>query len=198
VSIKTATQVRALTRRLHAEHHETTLDSGRVSFAMAIPSGATPDFATSAGTNPLACKEAADSAPDSQTSLVFAGIFPHPAATAVAYARCFLRRSVQATGKAESLSVALDLGPPTIGIARKEQVPGLQSKFAQYTDPGRDRFASSLACSSDISGTAVYCISGSARSGLPTYAVPVTGSAGAVAAAWSDWVAKYWLVWQAR
>lgn len=139
-----------------------------------------------------------DWAPDSQTSLVFAGIFPHPAAAAVAYARCSLRRSIQATGKAKSLSVALDLGPPTIGIARKEQVPGLQSKFAQYTDPGRDRFASSLACSSDISGTAVYCISGSARSGLPTYAVPVTGSAGAVAAAWSDWVARYWLVWQAR
>lgn len=41
--------MRQLTRRLHAEHHETTLDSGRAGFALAIPSGATPDFATSAG-----------------------------------------------------------------------------------------------------------------------------------------------------
>lgn len=48
-SIKPANQVRQLTRRLHAEHHETTLDSGRAGFALAIPSGATPDFATSGG-----------------------------------------------------------------------------------------------------------------------------------------------------
>ena len=47
ISLKTANQVRQLTRRLHAEHHETTLDSGRTGFALAIPSGATPDFATS-------------------------------------------------------------------------------------------------------------------------------------------------------
>jgi len=47
VSTMTALEVRASTRRLHAEHHETTLDAGRVGFALAIPSGATPDFATS-------------------------------------------------------------------------------------------------------------------------------------------------------
>lgn len=41
--------MKQLTRRLHAEHHETTLDSGRAGFALAIPSGATPDFATSGG-----------------------------------------------------------------------------------------------------------------------------------------------------
>lgn len=49
MSIKSAPQVKQLTRRLHAEHHETTLDSGRAGFALAIPSGATPDFATSGG-----------------------------------------------------------------------------------------------------------------------------------------------------
>lgn len=53
VSIKPASQVRQLTRRLHAEHHETTLDSGRAGFALAIPSGATPDFATSGGESKL-------------------------------------------------------------------------------------------------------------------------------------------------
>jgi hypothetical protein len=48
VAAKTAPQIRQLTRRVHAEHHETTLDAGRVGFTLAIPSGATPDFATSA------------------------------------------------------------------------------------------------------------------------------------------------------
>lgn len=36
-----------MTRRLHSEHHEATLDSARLGFALAIPSGATPDFGTS-------------------------------------------------------------------------------------------------------------------------------------------------------
>ncbi|KAI5478593.1 Rgp1 family protein [Pseudohyphozyma bogoriensis] len=47
ISTRSAPQVRAATRRLHAEHHETTIDSARIGFALAIPSGATPDFATS-------------------------------------------------------------------------------------------------------------------------------------------------------
>lgn len=47
ISTRPAPQVRQITRRLHAEHHETTLDSARVGFALAIPSGATPDFGTS-------------------------------------------------------------------------------------------------------------------------------------------------------
>lgn len=47
ISTKTAPQIRQITRRLHSEYHETTLDSARVGFALAIPSGATPDFATS-------------------------------------------------------------------------------------------------------------------------------------------------------
>ncbi|KAE8265183.1 hypothetical protein A4X09_0g6736 [Tilletia walkeri] len=37
-----------LTRVVHAEHHESTLDKGRVPFSLSIPSGATPDFKTSA------------------------------------------------------------------------------------------------------------------------------------------------------
>ncbi|KAK4057024.1 Golgi membrane exchange factor (Ric1p-Rgp1p) subunit [Microbotryomycetes sp. JL221] len=47
ISTRTANQIRQTTRRLHAEHHETTLDSARIGFALAIPSGATPDFGTS-------------------------------------------------------------------------------------------------------------------------------------------------------
>lgn len=47
VSTKSAGQVRALTRRAHAEHHEVTLDSARIALSLAIPSAATPDFATS-------------------------------------------------------------------------------------------------------------------------------------------------------
>ncbi|GAA5906895.1 uncharacterized protein JCM6883_005721 [Sporobolomyces salmoneus] len=47
ISAKTAPQTRQLTRRLHSEHHEATLDSARLGFALAIPSGATPDFGTS-------------------------------------------------------------------------------------------------------------------------------------------------------
>lgn len=47
IATKSAPQLREVTRRLHAEHHETTLDSARVGFALSIPSGATPDFATS-------------------------------------------------------------------------------------------------------------------------------------------------------
>lgn len=42
-----AQKMRQITRRLHAEHHEMALDSERVGFALAIPSGATPDFGTS-------------------------------------------------------------------------------------------------------------------------------------------------------
>ncbi|GAA5905540.1 hypothetical protein JCM5296_000389 [Sporobolomyces johnsonii] len=47
ISTKPAPQIRQITRRLHSEHHETTLDSARIGFALAIPSGATPDFGTS-------------------------------------------------------------------------------------------------------------------------------------------------------
>lgn len=47
LSARSAPQIRHITRRLHAEHHESTLDSARVGFALAIPSGATPDFGTS-------------------------------------------------------------------------------------------------------------------------------------------------------
>ncbi|GAA97283.1 uncharacterized protein L969DRAFT_42443 [Mixia osmundae IAM 14324] len=47
ISVKPAAQVRQFTRRLHAEHHEITLDAGRVTAALSIPSGQTPDFATS-------------------------------------------------------------------------------------------------------------------------------------------------------
>ncbi|GAA5975307.1 hypothetical protein JCM5350_006423 [Sporobolomyces pararoseus] len=47
ISAKTAVQTRQITRRLHSEHHEATLDSARLGFALAIPSGATPDFGTS-------------------------------------------------------------------------------------------------------------------------------------------------------
>ncbi|GAA5986158.1 hypothetical protein JCM10908_006436 [Rhodotorula pacifica] len=42
-----APKMRQITRRLHAEHHEMVLDSERIGFALAIPSGATPDFGTS-------------------------------------------------------------------------------------------------------------------------------------------------------
>lgn len=42
-----APRMRQITRRLHSEHHEMTLDAARVGFALAIPSGATPDFGTS-------------------------------------------------------------------------------------------------------------------------------------------------------
>jgi len=37
------------TKRVHAEHHESTLDAGRASFALPIPGGATPEFTTSGG-----------------------------------------------------------------------------------------------------------------------------------------------------
>ncbi|GAA5974982.1 hypothetical protein JCM11641_006789 [Rhodosporidiobolus odoratus] len=47
ISTMPAPRMRQLTRRLHSEHHEMTLDSARVGFALAIPSGATPDFGTS-------------------------------------------------------------------------------------------------------------------------------------------------------
>lgn len=49
IAKKSPQQIQSLTRRLHAEHHETTLDSGRIGIALAIPSGATPDFASSGG-----------------------------------------------------------------------------------------------------------------------------------------------------
>ncbi|BGP42252.1 Golgi membrane exchange factor (Ric1p-Rgp1p) subunit [Rhodotorula kratochvilovae] len=42
-----APRMRQITRRQHAEHHEMVLDSARIGFALAIPSGATPDFGTS-------------------------------------------------------------------------------------------------------------------------------------------------------
>ncbi|GAA5898453.1 hypothetical protein JCM6882_007779 [Rhodosporidiobolus microsporus] len=47
ISTLPAPRMRQMTRRLHSEHHEMTLDSARVGFALAIPSGATPDFGTS-------------------------------------------------------------------------------------------------------------------------------------------------------
>ncbi|GAA5941573.1 Rgp1p [Sporobolomyces koalae] len=47
ISTKPAPQTRQATRRLHSEHHDMTLDSARLGFALAIPSGATPDFGTS-------------------------------------------------------------------------------------------------------------------------------------------------------
>ncbi|GAA5823189.1 hypothetical protein JCM11251_007517 [Rhodosporidiobolus azoricus] len=47
ISTLPAPRMRQYTRRLHSEHHEMTLDSARVGFALAIPSGATPDFGTS-------------------------------------------------------------------------------------------------------------------------------------------------------
>lgn len=37
------------TKRVHSEHHESSLDLGRANFALAIPSGSTPDFVTSGG-----------------------------------------------------------------------------------------------------------------------------------------------------
>lgn len=37
-----------LTRTIHASHHDSTLDTGQVCFSLAIPSGATPNFNTSA------------------------------------------------------------------------------------------------------------------------------------------------------
>ncbi|GAA6046285.1 hypothetical protein NBRC10513_002275 [Rhodotorula toruloides] len=47
ISTMPAPRMRQITRRLHAEHHEMTLDAARLGFALAIPSGATPDFGTS-------------------------------------------------------------------------------------------------------------------------------------------------------
>ncbi|GAA6003982.1 hypothetical protein JCM10207_006497 [Rhodosporidiobolus poonsookiae] len=47
ISTMAAPRMRQMTRRLHSEHHEMTLDAARVGFALAIPSGATPDFGTS-------------------------------------------------------------------------------------------------------------------------------------------------------
>ncbi|GAA5951108.1 hypothetical protein JCM10213_004240 [Rhodosporidiobolus nylandii] len=47
ISTMPAPRMRQITRRLHSEHHEMTLDAARVGFALAIPSGATPDFGTS-------------------------------------------------------------------------------------------------------------------------------------------------------
>ncbi|KPV73591.1 uncharacterized protein RHOBADRAFT_54795 [Rhodotorula graminis WP1] len=47
ISTLPAPRMRQITRRQHAEHHEMVLDSARIGFALAIPSGATPDFGTS-------------------------------------------------------------------------------------------------------------------------------------------------------
>ncbi|PWN93113.1 Rgp1-domain-containing protein [Acaromyces ingoldii] len=38
---------RQMTKRVHAEFHQDTLDAGQVGFQLTIPSGATPDFVTS-------------------------------------------------------------------------------------------------------------------------------------------------------
>ncbi|CAO1614190.1 unnamed protein product [Sympodiomycopsis kandeliae] len=40
-------RIQKMTRKVHAEHHESTLDVGHSGFSLAIPSGATPDFSTS-------------------------------------------------------------------------------------------------------------------------------------------------------
>lgn len=42
-------RVQRMTRKVHAEHHSSALDTGQSSFALPIPSGATPDFSTSGG-----------------------------------------------------------------------------------------------------------------------------------------------------
>ncbi|KDN50410.1 Rgp1-domain-containing protein [Tilletiaria anomala UBC 951] len=42
-----STRSQKLTKRAVASHHDSTLDAGQVSFALPIPSGATPDFTTS-------------------------------------------------------------------------------------------------------------------------------------------------------
>lgn len=47
IATRPAAQVQQATRRLHAEHHEATLDTGRAGFSLAVPSGASPDFSTS-------------------------------------------------------------------------------------------------------------------------------------------------------
>lgn len=49
-TLSTLPQARAqkMTRKVHAEYHENTLDLGQVCFSLPIPSGATPDFVTSA------------------------------------------------------------------------------------------------------------------------------------------------------
>ncbi|UZJ54428.1 hypothetical protein CBS101457_003748 [Exobasidium rhododendri] len=43
-----ATRSQKLTKKIHAEFHENTLNTGQVCFSLPIPSGATPDFVTSA------------------------------------------------------------------------------------------------------------------------------------------------------
>lgn len=45
----TAGRMQKATRKIHAEHHDSTLDAGQASFSLPIPSGATPDFSTSGG-----------------------------------------------------------------------------------------------------------------------------------------------------
>lgn len=47
IATRPAHQVQHATRRLHADHHEATLDTARSGFSLAIPSGASPDFSTS-------------------------------------------------------------------------------------------------------------------------------------------------------
>lgn len=42
-------RMQRLTKVVHAEFHESTLDKGRATFSLPIPSGATPDFVTSGG-----------------------------------------------------------------------------------------------------------------------------------------------------
>lgn len=45
--MKKASQIRQATRKLHAEQHEIVVDAGRIAINLSIPSGATPEFATS-------------------------------------------------------------------------------------------------------------------------------------------------------
>lgn len=47
ISMKKAGFVRQATRRQHSEQHEIACDSSRIALSLSIPSGATPDFATS-------------------------------------------------------------------------------------------------------------------------------------------------------
>lgn len=45
----TPNRIQRMTKTVHAEHHESTLDTGQASFSLPIPSGATPGFSTSGG-----------------------------------------------------------------------------------------------------------------------------------------------------
>lgn len=47
ISLKKAGQVRSATKKIHSEQHEISVSAGRLALSLSIPSGATPDFATS-------------------------------------------------------------------------------------------------------------------------------------------------------